>query len=141
MRGVFAENQLLGIKQAAIVSQSCERPGSGSGEPCRTAFPAANFSGWVLGKLLDEMIEAEPDAPAVVIEGYGKEERGDEEAWENDLVAETEHDQKEDVDCQDDKLRRHDVDQDRPDKETRLAHKERGAGRAMVFDLKRALNN
>jgi hypothetical protein len=87
------------------------------------------------------MIEAEPDAPAMMIESYWKNERRDEKRRQDALMIETEYDQKEDVDCQNHKLSRDDVDQNCPDKETRLAHKERIARWAMMSYFERTLNN
>jgi hypothetical protein len=86
------------------------------------------------------MIEAEPDAPAMVIEGYGKKERGDEKGWENQLVTEAYQYQTDDVNRQNEKFRRDHVNENRADEKTRLAHKKRVAGRAMMFYLERTLN-
>src|SRR4051794_26228283 len=90
---------------------------------------------------LDEMIEAQPEAPAMMIKGHGKQQREREEDHENLLVKGAYPGQTDEVGGQNDQLRGDDVDGDRPDEETLLALKERAAHRALVLDLERRLND
>ena len=94
----------------------------------------------VLGQPFDEVVEGEPDAPTVVIEGYGEEKRGHEEERENQLVIEP-RDEARDVERHDKALGRDHVDENRADEKARLAHEERVAGRAVVLDLERPLDD
>ena len=87
------------------------------------------------------MVEAEPDAPAMMIEGYGKQQSGDEEDCENKLIIDAEDNQGNQIKNQDHHLRRNYIDQDCPDEEAFLAHKECVAGRAMMFDFEWTLND
>lgn len=87
------------------------------------------------------MVEAEPDAPAMVIEGHWKQQCRDEEDGENELVMSANEQQRDKIKSQNHDLGRDDVDQDRSDKEAFLTHKERVARRAMVFDLEWALDD
>ena len=87
------------------------------------------------------MIEAEPDAPAMVIEGHWKQQRRDEEDCQDELVMRANEQQRDKIQSQNHDLGRDDVDQDRSDKEAFLTHKERVARRAMVFDLEWALDD
>ena len=87
------------------------------------------------------MVEAEPDAPAMVIEGHWKQQRRDEEDCQDELVMSTNEQQRDKIKSKNHDLGRDDVDQDRSDEEAFLTHKERVARRAIVFYLERPLND
>lgn len=87
------------------------------------------------------MVEAEPDAPAMMIESYGKQQGGDEEGCENELIIKAEYDKTKKVNNQNHHLRRNHINQDCPDEETFLTHKERVACRTMMLDFEWTLND
>ena len=87
------------------------------------------------------MVEAEPDAPAMMIKGYGEQERTGEENCQHALEIKAEDDQAKKVNPQNHHLCCDHVDENRPDKKARLAHEDRSAGRALRLNLKRALND
>ena len=87
------------------------------------------------------MVEAEPDAPTMVIEGHWKQQCCDEEDCENELVMRANEQQRDKIKSKNHDLGRDDVDQDRSDEEAFLTHKERVARRAIVFYLERPLND
>jgi hypothetical protein len=76
---------------------------------------------------LNEMVEAQPDAPAMMIEGDGKRDAEDEEDVEHQLKAGADEEQADDVDGYNQDLCGDDVDDDGTDKKAVLALKERAA--------------
>jgi hypothetical protein len=95
----------------------------------------------ILWQRFHNVIEAQPDGPAMVIESYWEQQGRDEEDRQNELIIKPEYDKADKVDNQDGHLRRHNINQDCADKETFLAHKQRVACRAMMFDFERTLND
>jgi hypothetical protein len=81
----------------------------------------------ILRQRLDEVIEAEPKAPAVVIEGHWKQQSHNEEDHQDLLVARTKYAEREEADDQDYKFRCHHIRQDRPYKKTFFTFEERAA--------------
>ena len=87
------------------------------------------------------MVEAEPEAPTVMVEGDGKDERDGGEAGQDEIEARVDDGQAEDVEDEYDELGRDHVRHDRADEETVLAFEEGVAGRALVFDVEGALDD
>ena len=87
------------------------------------------------------MIETQPDAPAMVIEGDGQYERNDEEERENELNIVTDDWQTNEVDGQNRKFRRDHVDQNRAYEKSFLTIEHHRAGRTLIFYLEWTLNN
>ena len=63
--------------------------------PIRNPKSAFRNLPWVFRQPFDEMVEAEPDAPAMMIESCWKEERGDKEDCQNPLGIEAQNHQTE----------------------------------------------
>ena len=90
---------------------------------------------------LNEMIEAQPDAPAMVIKGDRKSQRHYEQDRENELSIVTDDWQTKEVDGQNRKFRRDDVDQNRAHEKPFLTIEHHRAGRTLIFYLEWTLNN
>ena len=87
------------------------------------------------------MIEAEPEAPTVMIESDGKEERDRRETGEHQIEARVDDRQADDVEDENHELGRDHVRHDRSDEKAVLAFEEGVAARALMFDVKRALDD
>jgi hypothetical protein len=83
------------------------------------------------------MIEAEPEAPTMMIEGQGKEKRDADEELNDQLIVKTEERQRDEEDQQDDELRYHHVSHNRAHEKAVLTLEERSARRAMMSYLER----
>jgi len=84
------------------------------------------------------MIEAEPEAPTVVIEGDGEDDRHGGENRQDQLEARVDEGQRGDVQNEYDELRRDHVRHDRADEKTIFAFEQRVARRALMFDVEGA---
>ena len=82
---------------------------------------------------LNEMIEAQPNAPAMVIEGQGKYDRNDEEERENELNVVTDDWQTNEVDGQNRKFCRDHVHQYRAHEKSFLTIEHHRAVRTLIF--------
>ena len=89
---------------------------------------------------LNEMIEAQPNAPAMVIEGQGKYDRNDEEERENELNVVTDDWQTKEIDRQNRKFRRDHVDQNRAHEKSFLTIEHHRTERTLIFYLEWALD-
>lgn len=78
-----------------------------------------------------------------MIKGHGEEKRNGKEHGESVCVIELKVSGKQvqKIDCEDDSFRRDDADHDCTDEETIFAFEERIASRAVMLDVKRALDN
>jgi hypothetical protein len=87
------------------------------------------------------MVEAEPEAPTMMIEGHGEDERDRREAGQNQIEARVDDGQAKDVEDENHELRRDHVRHDRADEEAIFTFEEGIAGRALVFDVEGTLND
>ena len=82
------------------------------------------------------MIEAEPEAPTVMVEGDREDDRYDGKYGQHGLEARVDKRQRGDVEDEYDELRRDHVSHDRADEKTVLAFEQRVARGALMFDVK-----
>ena len=96
---------------------------------------------FVFWKLLDEVVEAEPKGPTVMVKGDRKDHGDDEQQYQYVLIIGANHQQTEEAEDQDHELGGDDVCQDRAHEEPVLAFVERQANGAMMADMERALDD
>ena len=94
----------------------------------------------VMRELLHQMIQAQPDAPTVMVESYWKQEPHDKEKDEHRPAA-GEHQETDEVQHKDEEFGGDDVDGDGSDEEAFFTLKESVTARAMMSDLKGRLHD
>lgn len=96
---------------------------------------------FVFRKLLDEVVEAQPKSPTVMVKGDREDDGDDEQQHQYVLVIGANHQQTEEAENEDYELGCNDVCQDRAHEKPVLAFVERQANGAMMTDMERALDD
>jgi hypothetical protein len=118
-------------------------------KPClmnRIAQQIQTGSGSLNGRLrpwqrLDQLIESQPQGPAMVIKSEGKGNAHHEENGQHGLVTQVSQEQAREINDQNQELSRDYVGQDRSDKKSFFAFVNHIASAAPLFDMEGPLNN
>ena len=92
----------------------------------------------VLRKRFDDEVEAEPEAPTVVIKGDRENQRQHKQQHQHTFISRADNQQEKEAHQQDYELGRDDVGEDRADKKPVLTLEQREAAWAVMPDVKRS---